>query len=75
VSDAALRQLVTLAQPARSHPLWQRDAAGHGTWAAGATARQALVERLTQQITTVADAALAAGAADAARADSTLALP
>ncbi|MDB5893356.1 MAG: GTP-binding protein [Rhodoferax sp.] len=69
VSDAALRQLVTLAQPARSHPLWQRDAGegserggsfgsfgvfGSGESNGGPASRRALVESLAQRIAEVA---------------------
>ena len=54
VSDAALRQLVTDAQPARSHPLWQRAAGDRGAEPAG---RRELVDRLAARIAGVAQTA------------------
>ena len=53
-SDAALRQLVTLAQPARSHPRWERRAGERG---AESSQRRALVDTLAERLAALTDAA------------------
>ncbi len=57
MSDAALRQLVTQAQPARSHPRWERQP---GDRSAEPAQRRTLVESLAQRLQGLAEAADAA---------------